>query len=646
MANKLGSLVVSLGLDAAEFTRGMSKAEYQSFQSTEKIKGQMANLGKYIAGLSLGAAFVQSIRNTADYADEIGKLAQKAGTSATEVSKLAYAARQADVDNATLAKGLRALGEDALSGGKKLEELGIKTTDASGKAKGNAQLFREVADAIASMTDPQQKAAAAAELLGSKIGPELIPLLNQGAAGLKDMADEAERFGRVVTDDAAKAAEEFNDNLTKLNEAGAGLAAVIGNAVIPSVNALIQEFQAGIQSAGGFWSALSLATINPFRDASDNIKVLREDLKGLRGDRERYTKANSDTRAIDDAIKNAETKLNYLTTLENKAQAARVVYGADDQSKSEARRLGIIPPTRIPSAGKAPRSGSKAQGAASGKDPILEANQREADMLRLLGKIEDEETAKSLANAQRRRDATIEEFDAINRANTEYQSFVESLVDATPTAQLEKQRAAMQGLADEYERGRFGAVGSAEAVAAYGETVSTFLGTLGKEIETVNTTADQAGSIFGTWLERAITDGAKLSDVINGLIKDLIQLAIRKAVIEPAAAGVAGFAAQFFGASFDGGGYTGSGSRSGGVDGKGGFPAILHPNETVVDHTKGQGMGGVASIVQTFNIAGNADAVSVSQLKTVAKQIKAETLAAVQSNANRGGSFARSMGRA
>lgn len=46
--------------------------------------------------------------------------------------------------------------------------------------------------------------------------------------------------------------------------------------------------------------------------------------------------------------------------------------------------------------------------------------------------------------------------------------------------------------------------------------------------------------------------------------------------------------------SFDGGGYTGSGSRSGGVDGKGGFPAILHPNETVIDHTKG-GMGSTAA---------------------------------------------------
>jgi len=37
---------------------------------------------------------------------------------------------------------------------------------------------------------------------------------------------------------------------------------------------------------------------------------------------------------------------------------------------------------------------------------------------------------------------------------------------------------------------------------------------------------------------------------------------------------------------FAGGGYTGNAPRAGGVDGQGGFPAILHPQETVIDHTR------------------------------------------------------------
>jgi hypothetical protein len=38
--------------------------------------------------------------------------------------------------------------------------------------------------------------------------------------------------------------------------------------------------------------------------------------------------------------------------------------------------------------------------------------------------------------------------------------------------------------------------------------------------------------------------------------------------------------------SFAGGGYTGDASRSGGLDGQGGFMAMLHPQEDVVDRTR------------------------------------------------------------
>lgn len=55
-------------------------------------------------------------------------------------------------------------------------------------------------------------------------------------------------------------------------------------------------------------------------------------------------------------------------------------------------------------------------------------------------------------------------------------------------------------------------------------------------------------------------------------------------------------------ASFEGGGYTGMGARTGGIDGKGGFPAILHPNETVIDHTQG---GGNKAVTVNFNITAN-----------------------------------------
>ena len=63
--------------------------------------------------------------------------------------------------------------------------------------------------------------------------------------------------------------------------------------------------------------------------------------------------------------------------------------------------------------------------------------------------------------------------------------------------------------------------------------------------------------------------------------------------------------------SFSGGGYTGQGIRAGGMDGKGGFMAMVHPNETVIDHTKGQGMQSAPTV--NFNIS-TVDAAGFDQL--------------------------------
>lgn len=89
-----------------------------------------------------------------------------------------------------------------------------------------------------------------------------------------------------------------------------------------------------------------------------------------------------------------------------------------------------------------------------------------------------------------------------------------------------------------------------------------------------------------------MTGKAGFKDLVDSLIRDLLRIQIRKGMLNMFSS---------FGLSvpeFDGGGFTGFGARAGGVDGKGGFPAILHPNETVVDHSKGQGMGAAV----TFNI--------------------------------------------
>lgn len=93
-----------------------------------------------------------------------------------------------------------------------------------------------------------------------------------------------------------------------------------------------------------------------------------------------------------------------------------------------------------------------------------------------------------------------------------------------------------------------------------------------------------------------------------------------------------------FGGSFEGGGFTWKGPRSGGLDGKGGRLAMLHPNESVTDHVKGGGSGGV-SINYTFQ-GGVTEADLGRAIPLLVERTKREVVDAVQ----RGGSVAKVFG--
>ena len=88
-----------------------------------------------------------------------------------------------------------------------------------------------------------------------------------------------------------------------------------------------------------------------------------------------------------------------------------------------------------------------------------------------------------------------------------------------------------------------------------------------------------------------------------------------------------GHVAQIKAQSFDGGGFTGTGSRSGGMDGKGGFMAMLHPNETVVDHTKGQGQG--ITIINNVDASGASGDVDL-KIRAAMQETSQQTIATVQ----------------
>lgn len=104
-------------------------------------------------------------------------------------------------------------------------------------------------------------------------------------------------------------------------------------------------------------------------------------------------------------------------------------------------------------------------------------------------------------------------------------------------------------------------------------------------------------------------------DILDNIIDKMLDMALNPifdAIAGGVSKGIGGFIGSLF-PSFNGGGFTGSGPRTGGMDGKGGKLAVVHPNETVVDHTKGQTVGGERTI--NLNVYGVTDADSFRKSK-------------------------------
>jgi FtsZ-binding cell division protein ZapB len=173
-----------------------------------------------------------------------------------------------------------------------------------------------------------------------------------------------------------------------------------------------------------------------------------------------------------------------------------------------------------------------------------------------------------------------------------------------------------------------------------------------EETKAVDDVARDLGLTFTSAFEEAIVQGKELREVMRGLLMDIAKIAVRKTVTEPIGGAISSLVKAGVGAvlgggggwtgsgdmdlpSFDGGGFTGGGSRSGGVDGRGGFLGVLHPNETVLDHSRGASGSGV--IRQTINFSANTPAAVRDAVFALAPQLTAASVAAVRAERNRSG---------
>jgi hypothetical protein len=205
-------------------------------------KRTAAAIGIVVSAAVVG--FSALVKHQLDVADATGKMAQRLGVSTEFLSSMGYAAKSTGADSQVLASSLQSLAESQLkaAGGNKqfgaaFKAMGIDFRDARGQLVPLADLLPAIAERFRTMPDGANKAALAAKLFGTE-GAKLIPMLNQGKAGLAAMSEEAAALGLVLDQQATTNATALNDQLERMKSLAAGAANAFLSEMLPSVLAV------------------------------------------------------------------------------------------------------------------------------------------------------------------------------------------------------------------------------------------------------------------------------------------------------------------------------------------------------------------------------------------------------------------------
>lgn len=250
MTAVVGSVAIDLQAQLARFESDMGRAariaEKNMQQMERTVNAQLGKINRQMegfsstvksifAGVSVGT-FGTFLKGLVDVADHINDLSKQFGISTTALSVWRLSAEKSGTSLDGIAKGAKVLTKDLADTESKLKSMGISLRDSTGAVKPMEKVMEEIAKKFAGYKEGAEKAAAASALFGSKIGPELIPFLDDFGRNVDAQRQRAEAFGTVIGPGLAQAADDFNDNMRDMKSIAEGFGNGVLNVVLPALN--------------------------------------------------------------------------------------------------------------------------------------------------------------------------------------------------------------------------------------------------------------------------------------------------------------------------------------------------------------------------------------------------------------------------
>ena len=550
-----------------------------------KASAGVAKVGLAATGAAVGLALFT--KKSFDYIDTLGKTASRTGIATDTLQAFQLAAIESGTTVEQTQKGLEKFARSIGDAGRGLKtqadifrDLGVEIKNQDGSLRSYEEILFDVAEGLGELGSEAERATALANLFG-RAGIQFSEIFRDGADGLQTFIDRANDLGIILDRDTIKGVEKFNDTVSVIKLQIGAFANNITSAFVPALQLIAEKIgetiTANKNAAGGFdalGKSIAVSVLETIKSVIISFNKMFDELQ----------------------MKFVEFQMSAV---------GKRLFG-DIVSESDKARASFIDQTQyLEELNKALNSNSQV---------YLSISRRKA--FKTYKEINDEIQKVTLSL-----ETMKQQLEVSPEGNTTLE-YIDELIQAVKNGTLSSN--------EFFESFQSGMVDNLNPLQVFKASLEDIDKTM--QTTTVNTMKK---------LEDSIIDGLKtgklaFEDFATYVVEQLARIAIQQMIIAPLTNAFGSFFDGFGGLfggnktpveypkinmpttlpAFEGGGFTGMGSRSGGVDGRGGFPAILHPNETVVDHTKGQAIQSAPTV--NFNIS-TVDAAGFDQLLTSRK---------------------------
>ncbi|MCB9838198.1 MAG: hypothetical protein H6813_02570 [Phycisphaeraceae bacterium] len=233
---RAGRAFVELGV-SDRLSAGLRRAQrrLQAFGAGVRQVG----LRLVAAGVAALAPLAATVRIFAKAGDELEKMSRRTGVSVEALSELGFAAEQSGADLETVEKGVKTMQRAIVDLGRGLSTqvdafgaLGLTLKDLQ-NLKPEEQ-FKIIADRLSQVEDATTRAGLAAQLFG-RAGTRLLPLFEQGAAGMEALQLEARRLGLTISTETARDTARLTDAFNIVRRVLKVTAITVGSTLAPAL---------------------------------------------------------------------------------------------------------------------------------------------------------------------------------------------------------------------------------------------------------------------------------------------------------------------------------------------------------------------------------------------------------------------------